>query len=332
MTTSNTDAPIKAPLLSWFGGKFRIAKWIIERLPPHEVYVEPFGGAAGVLLQKPRSPVEIYNDLDGEIVNLFRVVRDEAMRERLIAALEATPYSRAEFEAAWSAVDEPIERARRLCVRAQMGFGATGSARPLDASAGFAADIWTDRLGQWARYPDRLSAIGTRLRGTLIEHKPAAQLIARHDAPGTLFYIDPPYLPGTRASRGVGRDYRHEMTPFEHADLLAMLTNLQGMAVISGYASEMYDASLIGWARFTHMARAQGQRGAVSREEVLWVSPAACVALNIEPGSQHRGPAVTDMTLSLFEGMSGDAADHVGRTAAGGADMRDASLPPSGAG
>lgn len=302
MKMPETELSVKAPLLSWFGGKFRIAKWIIEHLPPHDTYIEPFGGAAGVLLQKQRSRVEIYNDLDGEIVNLFRVVRNAESRLRLMEALATTPYARSEFDAAWEHCDDDIERARRLCIRAQMGFGASGSTRPLDAPVGFAADIWTDGAGQWQQYPIRLGAIGERLRGTLIESIPAVQLIARHDAPGALFYVDPPYLPEVRTStsRGVGRDYRCEMSVFEHADLLAMLTNLRGMAVLSGYASPLYDASLIGWARLTRSARACGQAGTVLREEVLWISPSACAAMGIEPGTLGHVPADNNPMPSLF--------------------------------
>ncbi|AMU18857.1 DNA adenine methylase [Burkholderia cenocepacia] len=291
---------VTAPLISYFGSKFRVAPWVLSHLPPHEIYVEPFGGSAAVLMQKARSRIEIYNDLDGEIVNLFRVVRDDAMRALLIDALNATPYARAEFEAAWHVADEPVERARRLCIRAQMGFGATGSTRPLHSPIGFAADVWSDGPGQWLRYPARLAAVGSRLRGTMIEHMPAVELIAKYDAPGVLFYVDPPYLPEVRnsVSRGLGRDYRCEMSAFEHADLLAMLANLRGMAVVSGYASGMYDRALAGWARFTRKTRANGQAGTVPREEVIWVSPSACAAAGIEPrASACVDPDADEMPL-----------------------------------
>mgnify|MGYP001093960044 CR=1 FL=1 len=303
MSNSAPAADIKAPLLSYFGSKFRVAAWVIAHLPPHDTYIEPFGGSAAVLLQKARSRVEIYNDLDGEIVNLFRVVRDDVSRERLVDALESTPYSRAEFDAAWNVTAEPIERARRLCVRAQMGFGATGSTRPLQSPTGFAADVWVDGPGLWARYPARLGAIGARMRGVLIENVPAVELIARHDAAGVLFYVDPPYFPESRSSaaHATRRDYRHEMTVMEHVDLLAMLVNLRGMAVVSGYASDVYEKTLVGWARFSCSARAQGQGGSVARSEALWVSPSACVAAGFEPGADVSLDSDDDMPL--FSGM-----------------------------
>src|SRR5260370_477219 len=117
---------IERPVLRYHGGKFRIAPWVIEHFPPHRTYVEPFGGAAGVLLQKPRAYSEVYNDLDGDVVNFFRVLRDPAQLDRLLQVCVATPYARVEFEDAWEPVDEPIERARRLTIRAQMGFGSAG--------------------------------------------------------------------------------------------------------------------------------------------------------------------------------------------------------------
>ncbi|MBB5447110.1 MULTISPECIES: DNA adenine methylase [unclassified Paraburkholderia] len=305
MNKATPAAAITAPLISYFGGKFRLAAWVLSHLPPHEIYVEPFGGAASVLLQKPRSKGEIYNDLDGEIVNLFRVVRDRAWRARLIDALTLTPYSRVEFAEVWGGTPDPVERARRLCVRAQMGFGAMASTRPLQSSTGFAADMQSDGAKQWSRYPKRLGAIGERLQGVMIENRPAVELIAHHDAPDVLFYVDPPYLPETRSGHadGGGRDYRHEMTTLEHADLLAMLANLRGMAVVSGYASPIYERALAGWARVSHKSRAQGQRGSVAREETLWISPSACAASGIEPG--HVKSSGDETELPLFVEAAG---------------------------
>src|SRR5687767_1982506 len=112
---------IKRPALRYHGGKFRIADWVISHMPTHQKYVEPYGGAASVLIQKPRVPAEVYNDLDGDIVNFFRVLRDPFMRKRFIEACELTPYAREEFELAYEDTDNPLERARRTAVRASMG-------------------------------------------------------------------------------------------------------------------------------------------------------------------------------------------------------------------
>ncbi|MFK7074022.1 DNA adenine methylase, partial [Acinetobacter baumannii] len=112
---------LTCPLIRYHGGKFRLATWVISHFPNHTCYTEVFGGAAGVLLQKPRAYAEVYNDLDGEIVNLFRVLRNEDQRNKLIEQLVFTPYSRDDFHEAWEPCEDPIEKARRLIIRAQMG-------------------------------------------------------------------------------------------------------------------------------------------------------------------------------------------------------------------
>ncbi|MEX3614696.1 MAG: DNA adenine methylase [Burkholderia gladioli] len=312
MKSVSAERAPKFPLITYFGGKFRIASWVIQHLPPHDVYVEPYGGSAGVLLQKPRSRVEVYNDLDGEIVNLFRVLRDTANRAQLIEQLRLTSDSRAEFERAWQACEEPIERARRMCIRAEMGFGSAGGTRPLHNPVGFAVDIRSHSTGQgqWQGYPDRLAVLGERLADVLVENWRASSVIARYDGPDTLFYVDPPYVPNTRSSASTtGRDYRHEMTDFDHAELLAARRNLRGMAVVSGYASALYDQALTDWKRVTRKVSAQGQKGTVQRDEVLWISPAACRAA----GAETSGAVVVevDAALPLFAAL-GDEGNAVG--------------------
>ncbi|TJV23013.1 MAG: DNA adenine methylase, partial [Mesorhizobium sp.] len=116
------NAPTR-PVLRWHGGKWLLAPWIIEHFPAHRIYVEPFGGAASVLLRKPRAYAEVYNDLDGDVVNLFRVLQDPLGGGELMRRLELTPFARAEFELGWDATDDQVERARRLIIRAFMGFG-----------------------------------------------------------------------------------------------------------------------------------------------------------------------------------------------------------------
>jgi len=120
---------MKHPLIRYHGGKFRLAHWVIAHMPNHNCYTETFGGAAGVLLQKPRAYAEVYNDLDGDIVNLFKVLRSSSSREKLIEQLILTPYSREEFENSWEVAEDSIERARRTIIRAQMGFGSAGATK-----------------------------------------------------------------------------------------------------------------------------------------------------------------------------------------------------------
>ncbi|MDB6104112.1 MAG: putative n6 adenine-specific dna methyltransferase protein [Gammaproteobacteria bacterium] len=272
---------IKRPALRYHGGKFRIAPWVIEHFPPHRTYVEPFGGAAGVLLQKPRAYSEVYNDLDADVVNFFRVLRDPAQLDRLLQACAATPYARAEFEEAWEPVDEPVERARRLTIRAQMGFGSAGATK---GTTGFRIDTkreYETAQHLWAMYPDAIANAGQRLAAVLIENRPAIAVMAQHDDPETLHFVDPPYVHSTRVMQaGKAGYYRHEMTDEQHVELLDFLNTLTGMIVLSGYRSELYDSRLRGWTRDETQARASAGRGGVARTEVLWLNDAAIARQN----------------------------------------------------
>lgn len=272
---------ITAPVIRYHGGKFRLAPWVLEHFPPHTCYVEPFGGAAGVLMQKPRSYSEVYNDLDQDIVNLFEVMRDDDMRQRLTEQLVLTPYSRTEFEEAWLATDDKVERARRTVIRAQMGFGSAGATKGI---TGFRIDTkrqYGTAQQLWSRFPDQLAAIGQRLAGVLIENRQAVEVMTAHDAPSTLHYVDPPYMHATRVRGSAkGRYYRHELDDAQHEELLATLKNLEGMVVLSGYPSEMYEAVLLGWTRNHTNARISAGRGAATRRECLWLNPACMNALH----------------------------------------------------
>lgn len=267
---------MKSPAFRYHGGKFRLAPWVLQRFPPHEVYVEPFGGAAGVLLQKPRCYAEVYNDLDGDVVNFFRVVRDAATRAQLIEACALTPYARAEFDQAWETADDAVERARRLVVRAQMGFGSAGATK---GATGFRIDTrrkYGTAQHLWASFPEGIGRIGERLAGVLIENRPAIEVMRQHDGPDTLHYVDPPYLHSTRVMQsGKAGYYRHEMDEQQHHDLLDTLLALQGKVVLSGYPSPLYDDRLRGWAKHHTSARISAGRGAALRTECLWISPAA---------------------------------------------------------
>ena len=264
------------PLIRYHGGKFRLAHWVIAQMPNHVCYTEAFGGAAGVLLQKPRAYAEVYNDLDGEIVNLFKVLRDPEQRDQLIEQLVLTPYSREEFENAWSVATTEVEQARRTIIRAQMGFGSAGATKGI---TGFRIDTkrqYGTAQSLWADYPEHLGFIGQRLSGVLIENRPAIQVIKDHDAPTTLHYVDPPYVHDTRYSGAkTGRIYRHEMNDKDHLDLLSNLLELEGMVMLSGYPSELYDDVLKDWKRVDTKARISSGRGTDTRIECLWINPAA---------------------------------------------------------
>jgi len=252
--------------------------------PAHTVYTEAFGGAAGVLLHKERSHGEVYNDLDGDIVNFFTVIRNPATRAELIEACRLTPYARVEFEQAWAQSTDPIERARRLAIRAQMGFGSAGASK---GSTGLRTDLkrrFTTAQQDWASYPTAIALAGERFSGVLIENQPAIKLLQQHDEPTALHFVDPPYVFGTRVIRGKG-NYRHELTDANHAELVEVLKTLQGMVVLCGYPNEIYSAALPGWATHSTKARISAGRGTALRTEMVWLNPACQAAL----ASAHGG-------------------------------------------
>ncbi|MGL2989793.1 DNA adenine methylase [Acinetobacter nosocomialis] len=264
------------PLIRYHGGKFRLAPWVLSHFPSHTCYTEAFGGAAGVLLQKPRAYAEVYNDLDGEIVNLFRVLRNEEHRNKLIEQLVFTPYSRDDFQEAWEPCDDSIEKARRLIIRAQMGFGSAGASKGI---TGFRIDTkraYGTAQALWVTYPNHLAIVGQRLSGVLIENRPAIQVLRDHDDLETLHYVDPPYVHDTRYSGAkTGRVYRHEMSDQDHEELLKVLLELEGKVIVSGYPSEIYNDYLAKWKRVDTSARISSGRGTDVRTECLWISPNA---------------------------------------------------------
>ncbi|MCJ2086516.1 DNA adenine methylase [Methylobacterium sp. E-005] len=266
------------PVLRWHGGKWLLAPWIVQHFPPHRLYTEVFGGAASVLLRKPRSYAEVYNDLDDDVVGLFQVLRSERAPE-LLSALRTTPFARIEFEQAYEVSTDPVEEARRLVIRSFMGFGSDGANRKV--TTGFRANAFrngTTPAQDWANLPDCLLAVVERLRGVVIEHRPAIQVLRQHDHAETLHYVDPPYLFETRSlkNRGGGRAkggcYAHELSNAGHAELLEVLQDLRGLVVLSGYPAPSYDAALKGWDRVERKSLADGAR---PRTEVLWINPRA---------------------------------------------------------
>lgn len=256
---------IRRPALRWHGGKWMLAPWIISHFPEHRVYVEPFGGAGSVLLRKPRAYGEVWNDLDGDAVNMFRVLRSNRALE-LVEALRLTPFARDEFEEAYQLSDDPVERARRLVIRSFMGFGSNGHAK----KTGFRSNSnnsGTTPAHDWINYPDSLVTVIDRLAGVVIENKDASGVMLTHDGPATLHYVDPPYVFSTRSD--LGKDYAHELNDADHAKLLDLLCTLQGTVVLSGYTNDIYEERLRHWRRVERVALADGAK---KRIEVLWIN------------------------------------------------------------
>ncbi len=259
------------PVLRWHGGKWMVAPWIISHFPPHDIYVEPFGGAASVLLRKRASKAEVYNDLFDQVYNLFRVLRSEDAHE-LVRQLSLTPFSRSEYDLATSMTDDPVESARRLIVRSFQGFGSNSAITEI--KSGFRAS--STRSGStpaqdWSKYPPALIQIIKRLQGVTLENRPALKVIQDHDSPNTLHYLDPPYVHSTRDGKGRGgapkHSYRFEMDNQQHAELLETAKSLTGMVVLSGYSNPLYAAALSDWERFEKTTFADGAR---PRVEVIW--------------------------------------------------------------
>ena len=266
------DFAIKRPPLRYHGSKFRISSWIVPFFPEHVTYVEPYGGGAGVLLRKARSKIEIYNDIDSDVVNLFRVLRSDKA-ETLARMVALTPFSREEYQAALEPIDDPVERARRLVARSCFGFGSF-SHNLQDRTNGFRTWHWDGNhhyksyAYEWAGMPEALLATAKRLEGVTIEHVPAQELFPRYDHVQTLFYCDPPYVHKTRDDRHKG--YRFEMCDEDHRVLAWTLKRMKGKVVISGYESRLYAELFKDWHKETKATMANGQMGAAARLECLW--------------------------------------------------------------
>jgi DNA adenine methylase len=261
-------ATVKRQALRYFGGKWRIAPWIISHFPLHDCYVEPYGGGANVLLRKAPAPLEVYNDVDGEVGNFFQVLRERTAE--LIRAIELTPFSRAEWRAAYRPCDDPLERARRLYVcswQSRGGAGATMSGWRFQRSARA-----KNNVRDWNRV-DHLWVVAARLKLVQLESDEALRIIRRYDAPGTLFYVDPPYLDSAKTS---ANSYKHGMTEADHEKLARLLHTIKGMAIISHYDAPLYRELYGDWRVVTKRTRADNTTlpGAEARIECLWLSPA----------------------------------------------------------
>lgn len=227
------------------------------------------------MLRKEPARFEVLNDIDGEVVNFFRVLRERPAE--LLRLIALTPFARQEaLEAFHSESTDPVERARCLYVRAWQCMGG-----PRTQHSGWRFSIGSSgasrsAVEEWGNI-GHLAAVTERLKRIQIENDPAAKVIKRYDAETTLFYCDPPYLPETRSERWGKKGYTHEMTPADHARLAEQLRGIKGMAVVSGYPSELYEGLFAGWAR---VEKETITDKAARRVEVLWVSPLAAARIH----------------------------------------------------
>jgi DNA adenine methylase len=264
-------ATTRRPVIRYYGGKAALAPWIIERMPAHRIYCEPFGGGAAVLLQKPRAPQEIYNDLDDGLVGLFRVLRDPELAARLVELIALTPFARTEFLDSYEPSKDPVESARRLLVRSHMGHGGEAVC---GRKTGFRylshrkENRGTHPAIDWQRFPEALAAIAQRLAGIVVEHCDAFSLFSRYDGSDTLFYVDPPYPKASRSNPS-DRCYNHDFTEAQHIELAEALLSLRATVLVSGYRSEIYDSLYADWWREDKASIVQGGG---RRIESLWMN------------------------------------------------------------
>ena len=261
---------IKEPFLVYPGSKWKLAPWIISHFPKHISYLEPFAGSIAVFLQKEKSPIEVLNDLDGDIVNLLRVIRDQT--EDLLFSLELTPWSREEFELSYDRSNvSSVEQARRFVVNCWQSYGVKRA-----HSTGWKIDTKCNArkyyASSWKRIPERILAIVDRLRDAQIENRPAIEIIPRFKSDKVLIYADPPYMSSTR-SRGL---YKFEMNNMEHEILIKELLDHPGPVVLSGLHHPLYDHLLLSWKRVEQNSVI---RSGASNTEVLWINPIAIMKL-----------------------------------------------------
>lgn len=255
------------PIIKYLGSKWRLAEWIVSLMPEHRSYLEPFFGSGAVFFSKTPSRIETINDLDGEIVNLFRVVREQP--EALERAVALTPYSREEYERAWERhkagdVTNPVELARLTLVRYWQNVGSRQIYR-----AGWRRDVAGREaaytLRNWVRLPESITTAMERLREAQIEHGDAVDLIRSYRSPDVLIYADPPYVIGTRNQK----QYNVEMSDEHHIELLKALLDHPGPVILSGYDSDLYNDRLKGW---TKLSRHTTAENGFARTEVLWLN------------------------------------------------------------
>ncbi|GGB68921.1 DNA adenine methylase [Deinococcus soli (ex Cha et al. 2016)] len=259
-----------APVLRWPGAKWRIAEFVVSHLPAHDVYIEPYFGSGAVFFNKDVSRVEIINDLDSNVVTLFRVLREQA--DALTTLISLTPWSEQEYHECWTALDRgglsDLERARCLIVVTWQQMGR----KPVTQRSSWR---FRDVRGQspitaWSTLPERIQHAASRLAAAQVSQMPAIRLIEQTQGPDTLVYADPPYLSEIRSG---ARMYEHEMRDrAQHDELIDALRAHLGPVVLSAYANEYYSEQLPGWHTVSTAARTQTN---AQRAETLWLNPVA---------------------------------------------------------
>lgn len=243
--------------------------WIVDYFPlgyEQMTYLEICVGSGATLFQKRPSILETINDLDDNVINLFKMIRTRG--KELAELVRFTPYAREEYSQSYeSGGGDDMERARRFLVRCWMAIGTKSSDRTGWRSVMNPKDPHPSE--QWSNVPDRILLVAERLKNVQIERQPALELMDRYKRPDVLVYADPPYLLATRKGK---RIYKHEMTDADHAALLEVLDGHPGPVLLSGYPHPLYDNRLKHWRRVTKLVKAEAGK---QRTEVLWINPIA---------------------------------------------------------
>lgn len=270
---SKLKKPKKLIAFGWYGGKFSHLDWLLPLLPSCNHYCEPFSGSGAVLLNRKPSPVETYNDLDGEVVNFFKILREQ--KEKLIEAIGLTPFSREEFALACEldpSVDQ-FERARRFYVRARQvrtGLAQTASIGRWANCKNTSRSGMSGSVSRWLGGIEQIEFIAERLLRVQIENRPATELIKLYDSEKTLFYCDPPYIHETR---GDAKAYSYEMNTEQHVELSSILNKISGKVAISNYDCDLMN-DLYPYPKWIKHCSSEKTIHSTKgkRQEILWVN------------------------------------------------------------
>ncbi len=265
-------------VLKYPGSKWNIAGQLVELMPPHHSYLEPYFGSGAVLFNKAPSAIETVNDLDGDVVNLFRCIQQDS--ERLARLVMTTPFSREVYDGQFESDNSyasQYQRAAGFMVRLWQAHGSRNDGYKAGWKYDAAGREKMYSLWNWYRLPEWIIEIAERLRKVQIENRPALEVIQRFDYSNVFMYIDPPYLLGTRL--GKRKQYRHEMTDTDHEELLQAILRSRAKIMVSGYESDMYSEYLREWHKESFTSCAEGGN---PRQEIVWMNYECDVQMTLE--------------------------------------------------
>lgn len=244
-------------LLRYHGGKHKIADWIISKMPEHKCYVEPFGGGASVLLKKNPVITEVYNDLDKEVFNVFRTIRENY--DELARRISMTLYSKEDFQLSFEKSDDPIETARRFLIQSRMSIS-TGRSNNSTFRTTINKDDYHSNPLTLFNLTETLYLTRQRMSRVIIENTDAFTMFEKYDLPGTLWFLDPPYINHTRTYKSIKYGYTHNLSDHDHETLCKVIRTLKGKVIICNYENDIYNTLLEDWTKdscrgFTNSSR-----------------------------------------------------------------------------